>query len=600
MKMDPAISVPRPPERRRFGRGRRPAAMAAICLWGDAAVALADSGAVVPAELHGRLLTTGGLLVVAAVAWAAATLWIDRDGKEVVSASARLGWTTASCIAGGVLLASLVFSPSSPAGWLGTLFALGFPLMALGYLAHRDLEAAADERYLPEKVVEGFLRPLAKQLRYDRLKSKILGSSDEITAGDMELPHIELVKKDGSRIDGKSTGSTDREASKAVTSAQRLFARAVVMRATDIHLEPKTGDDMQVRFRIDGVLQNITSYPGADGRALLSAMKVLADMDIAERRRPQDGTFAALGDGRRFDIRAATGPTNFGEKMVLRLLDSQGGIVKAGLAAIGMRESMLKQLRSIIHLPHGMMLVCGPTGSGKTTTLYAALGEIDAYSRNIITIEDPIEYQLDNISQTAVNNAAGLTFANILRSVLRQDPDVILIGEIRDKETAEIAMQSALTGHFVFSTLHANDSATTITRLLDIGIETTLIQSALTAVLAQRLVRVLCPKCKERYDPTDEFLATWRIPREKAVRFFREHEKGCPACMGTGFRGRTGIYELMAVDDSIRDLLVGRPSIQAIKAAARKGGMRTLQETGLNKVVEGMTSVNELARVTRK
>ncbi|MFM8578965.1 MAG: GspE/PulE family protein [Planctomycetaceae bacterium] len=582
------------------GRSLAVGGLAASFFWMDAVVAFADSGIVVPIDLHGRLMAIGGFLLVAVLAWTAVTLWMDRDAKEVLSASARLQWTAAACLMGGLLLSSIVFSPSSWDRWFSWIFMLGFPLVALGYLSHRDLEADADARYLPDKFVEDFLRPLVKKLRYDRLRSKILGSPDDAASADLELPHIELVKKDGTRIDGMSAGSNDRDASKAVVSAQRLFGRAVVMRATDIHIEPKTGDEMQIRFRIDGVLQNITSYVGSEGRALLSAMKVLADMDIAERRRPQDGTFAALGDDRRVDIRAATGPTNFGEKMVLRLLDSQGGIVKAGLAAIGMRETMLKQLRSIIHLPHGMMLVCGPTGSGKTTTLYAALGEIDAYSRNIITIEDPIEYQLDNISQTAVNTAAGLTFANILRSVLRQDPDVILIGEIRDKETAEIAMQSALTGHFVFSTIHANDAATTITRLMDIGIETTLIQSALTAVLAQRLVRVLCPKCKEPYVPTDDFLATWKIPKEKAGHFFREHDKGCPDCMGTGFRGRTGVYELMVVDDSIRELLVGRPSIQAVKAAARKAGMRTLQEMGFFKVLEGMTSLNELARVTRK
>ncbi len=411
---------------------------------------------------------------------------------------------------------------------------------------------------------------------------------------------VVLLKKDGTRMDGQQAGAKDKETSKAVLAVQQLMAKAIAMRATDIHLEPKTGDELQVRFRIDGVLQNSAGFSGADGRALVSATKVVADMDIAERRRPQDGTFAALYGSRKFDIRAATGPTNFGEKMALRLLDSDGGIVRAGLGAIGMRESTLKQLRSIIQRPHGMLVVCGPTGSGKTTTVYAALGELDVFSRNIVTIEDPIEYRLDNISQTAVNVAAELTFAKILRSVLRQDPDVILVGEIRDRETAEIAMQAALTGHFVFTTLHANDTATTVARLLDIGIDATLIQSAVTAVLAQRLVRVLCAKCKLPYEPPPEFLARCGLDPTVETTFYRENEKGCPACLGTGFRGRTGVYELLPFDNTIKDLLVGRPSIQAIRAAAKKAGMRTLQDSAMQKVISGMTSVTEVARVTKQ
>jgi type II secretory ATPase GspE/PulE/Tfp pilus assembly ATPase PilB-like protein len=265
-----------------------------------------------------------------------------------------------------------------------------------------------------------------------------------------------------------------------------------------------------------------------------------------------------------------------------------------------MRESVLKSLRSIIQRPHGMLIVCGPTGSGKTTTVYAAIGEIDVFSRNIVTIEDPIEYRLDNISQTAVNVSAELTFAKILRSVLRQDPDVILVGEIRDRETAEIAMQAALTGHFVFTTLHANDTATTVARLLDIGIDATLIQSAVTAVLAQRLVRVLCAKCKVPYKPPPEFLARCGLDPAEETTFYRENEKGCRACVGTGFRGRTGVYELLVFDNTIKDLLVGRPSIQAIRAAAKKAGMRTLQDSAMQKVVSGMTSLSEVARVTKQ
>jgi type II secretory ATPase GspE/PulE/Tfp pilus assembly ATPase PilB-like protein len=412
-----------------------------------------------------------------------------------------------------------------------------------------------------------------------------------------EPAHITLLKKNGQPYDSKDASGLDQETSRAIRSVQGILLTAIRMRATDVHLEPKVGNELQIRYRIDGILQTISTLPADAGRAIVSAAKVLADMDIAERRRPQDGTFAALYDGRKFDIRAASGPTNFGEKMSLRLLDADGGIVKEGLTGIGMRESMLKTLRTVIHRADGMLIVCGPTGSGKTTSLYAAISEIDVLSRNILTIEDPIEYRLENISQTAVNTAADLTFAKILRSVLRQDPDVILVGEIRDKETAEIAMEAAVTGHFVFTTVHANDAATTITRLLDMGIEATRMQAAVTAVLSQRLVRVLCDKCKEPYKPSPADLKRYGIPADKVNVFYRE--KGCEACNGTGYRGRTGIHELMVFDNKIRELLVGRPSIEAIRSAARKSGTRTLAESCLYKVVAGVTSVNECSRVSK-
>ena len=378
---------------------------------------------------------------------------------------------------------------------------------------------------------------------------------------------------------------------------QQIFEKAIGMRSTDIHLEPKAAEELTVRCRIDGIMQNVSTLKGSAAKAVVSAIKVCANMDIAERRRPQDGTFALLKGGHKFDVRAASGPTNFGEKMALRLLDADSNVIKGGLTSLGMRDSMLKTLQAIVQQPHGMLIVCGPTGSGKTTTLYVALSEIDVLSRNIVTIEDPIEYQLENISQTAVNTAADLTFAKILRSVLRQDPDVILVGEIRDKETAEIAMQAAMTGHFVFTTLHANDTATTVTRLLDIGIDTSLIQSAITAVLAQRLVRVLCPKCKEPYPAPAEFRQKLGVPADKEVTIYKE--KGCPACHGTGYKGRTGVHELLVFDNAIRDLLVEHPSIQAIRAAARKAGTRTLQESGIAKVLAGITSINEIVRVTK-
>ena len=523
-----------------------------------------------------------------AAAWAAACVWVDRDASEVFGRTKP--WTLILVGLGvAFCLASLRYGLSAVNLMLPALFGL-----VAWYTCWRELNVPRGDRILPPQF-DGLLGLVAQACgRADGSGAVGTGTPrGSVAAG----PRLTLLKKDGRTYDGHEADDLDHETSEAITSAQAILTKAIQLRATDIHLEPKSGDELLVRYRIDGIMQNAGTVTGVAGRATVSAIKVLGDMDIAERRRPQDGTFAAVFDGRKFDIRAASGPTNFGEKIALRLLDAEGGIVKQGLDKFGLSDKVLKHLREIIHRPHGMLIVCGPTGSGKTTTLYGAIGEIDVLSRNIVTIEDPIEYRLDNISQTAVNVAADLTFAKILRSVLRQDPDVILVGEIRDKETAEIAMQAALTGHFVFTTLHANDTATTVTRLLDIGIDTTLIQSAVTAVLGQRLIRVLCQRCREAYKPTPEFLKSAGIPADKVTVFYKE--KGCTACNGTGYRGRTGVHELMIFDKGIRELIVGQPSIQAIRTAGRKAGMRTLQEAGLLKVIAGITSVNEVIRVTK-
>jgi type II secretory ATPase GspE/PulE/Tfp pilus assembly ATPase PilB-like protein len=470
------------------------------------------------------------------------------------------------------------------------------PAGFLGYVAYRDSKAPSTRRILSRRFLRKTILELAGKLGVEDMVAKWLPAGRGPGAAPAE-PLIVILKKDGTPVEGQGEKGLDRDTSKAMKNVQQIFDKAIAMRATDIHLEPKADEELTIRCRIDGIMQNVSSLKGSAGRAVVSALKVCGDMDIAERRRPQDGTFAVLKGGHKYDIRAATGPTNFGEKMALRVLDADSSVIKGGLASLGMRDAMLKTLQGIIHQPHGMLIVCGPTGSGKTTTLYVALGEIDVLSRNIVTIEDPIEYRLDNITQTAVNTAADLTFAKILRSVLRQDPDVILVGEVRDKETAEIAMQAALTGHFVFTTLHANDTATTVARLLDIGIEISLIQSAVSAVLAQRLVRVLCSKCKEPYPAPPDLRQKLGVPAEKEVTIYKE--KGCPACHGTGFRGRTGVHELLIFDNAIKDLLVGHPSIQVIRAAARKAGTRTLQEAGIAKVLAGVTSLSEVARVAK-
>ena len=537
-----------------------------------------------------RLVWLGSLWILMAALWTAICLWVDGDARDILGDS--MPWSLLFVAAGAVwFLASYQYGLGSL-----PLFMVALPAGFMGYVAYRDRKAPSTRTILSPRFAREVALALAARLGVEETVEKWFSAKGPGAAKGPES-QVVLLKKDGTIIEGQGGKGMDKETSRAIKTVQELFEKALLMRATDVHLEPKSGEELIVRCRIDGILQNVLTLQGNSARAVVSALKVCADMDIAERRRPQDGAFAVLKDGRKFDVRAASGPTNFGEKMALRLLDADGGVVKGGLVSLGMRDSMLKQLQAIVQQPHGMLIVCGPTGSGKTTTVYVALGEIDVLSRNIVTIEDPIEYRLENISQTAVNVAAELTFAKILRSVLRQDPDVILVGEIRDRETAEIAMQAALTGHFVFTTLHANDTATTVTRLLDIGIDMTLVQSAVTAVLAQRLVRVLCPKCKEPYPAPPDFKQKIGIPADKEVTIYRE--KGCPACHGTGYKGRTGVHELLVFDNAIRDLLVGHPSIQAIRAAARKGGMRTLQEAGIAKVLAGVTTINEVVRVTK-
>ncbi len=540
-----------------------------------------------PAGVVERLIWLGGLWLVLAVAWAAACMWVERDAQRVFGKATP--WTL-----GFVAIGTLLLLGSYLWGFATLpLFAILIPGAVQGYVIVRDRRMPETERIMSRHFVEKVALAASDAIG---LGDTVNGWFQKKEAERQAAPRIQLVKKDGRPIDSKGK-DIDKETSKAVKALEDLFMKAIDLRATDIHIDPKESGELQVRCRVDGIMGILATFHDGEGRGLVSALKVLGDMDIAERRRPQDGTFAVMTNAKRFDVRAATGPTNFGEKMVLRLLDADGGVVKAGVKSLGMRETVQKSLESIIHQPHGMLIVCGPTGSGKTTTLYTALGEIDTLSRNIVTIEDPIEYRLDNISQTAVNNAAELTFAKILRSVLRQDPDVILVGEIRDKETAEIAMQAALTGHFVFTTLHANDTATTVTRLLDIGIDSSLIQSAVTAVLAQRLVRVLCQECKEAVELSAEMKQKLNLPAGEPVKVFKP--KGCPACHGTGYKGRTGIHELLVFDKAIRELIVGSPSIEAIRAAARKAGMRTLREAGLAKVLAGVTCFDEVARVAK-
>ncbi len=375
-----------------------------------------------------------------------------------------------------------------------------------------------------------------------------------------------------------------------------ILFQAVKERASDIHIEPFQ-KELKVRYRIDGILYNRLNPPKRYQSAMISRLKVMAKLDIAEKRLPQDGRIPIKIADKDIDIRVSIIPTTFGERVVLRLLDKSS--VHFGIEEIGLSPSQLKVLEELIHRPNGILFVTGPTGSGKTTTLYGALSRINSPDKNIITIEDPVEYQLWGIGQIQVNPKIGLTFAHGLRSVLRHDPDVILVGEVRDVETAEIAIQAAMTGHLVFSTLHTNDAASAVTRLIDMGIEPFRISSVVRAIMAQRLVRVLCSDCKEGYVPEAEALRDAGISSSqlREQRVFRG--RGCPSCSGTGYRGRTGIYEILIVSDSIRQLIMRKADSTTIAQKALEEGMKTLREDGARKVLEGITTLEELVRVSQ-
>jgi len=375
-----------------------------------------------------------------------------------------------------------------------------------------------------------------------------------------------------------------------------IISQSTKARASDIHIEPYQ-NSFKVRYRVDGILYDLISPPKWIQPALTSRIKVMAKMNIAEKRLPQDGRFEVRIGNQVIDVRVSTLPTSFGERVVMRLLIKSEKVLK--LIDLGLSEDRLNQLQELVRQPNGIILVTGPTGSGKTTSLYATLASINSPDINIITVEDPVEYQLAGISQIQVNSKIGLTFARGLRSIVRQDPDVILIGEIRDQETAEIAVQSALTGHLVFSTLHTNDSPSAITRLVDIGIEPFLISSSLLAVIAQRLVRVLCPDCKEPYIP-DSTALNIGLTDEQVKNHTIYHAKGCESCFQTGYRGRIGIFEIMHISNKMQNLVLKNFDAFQIKQLAVEEGMITLRQDGIDKVLQGITTIEEVLRVAQK
>jgi general secretion pathway protein E len=376
-----------------------------------------------------------------------------------------------------------------------------------------------------------------------------------------------------------------------------IITRAIETRASDIHFEPFE-DQFRVRYRIDGVLHDVESPPKRLQAAVVSRVKIMAKLNIAERRLPQDGRIMLRVKGKEIDFRVSTVPTIHGESIVLRILDKSSIVLD--IEKLGFPKDTLVGFEELIRRPHGIILVTGPTGSGKTTTLYCVLEKINSPEKKIITVEDPVEYQLRGVNQIQVKSSIGLNFANALRSIVRQDPDVILIGEIRDAETAEIAIQSALTGHLVLSTLHTNDSPSAITRLIDMGMEDFLLSSTIIGILAQRLVRVACPHCQEPYTPDSAVLREMKVESEDLAGFKIMNVRGCENCSNTGYWGRAGIFEFLRVTDDIQSLILEKRDSNVIKEVARRNGMRTLREDGWLKVKQGITTIPEVLRVTQE
>ncbi len=568
------------------------------------------------------------LLALLAVyaAWLRTCWWVNADSqKHGVSPDT---WNPVMIGAGAAGLILMFSLPMFSAGMLALTALWLVPTLIYVYIRNQKV----DEE---EKV----LTPA----HIGRLLDEMMGKKGKSKAGGgkKNLPVRFRAKGKGGQDDDETLVRRAAE-SEGYREALEMVYEAVQQRATDIHMEP-TQEEMAVRYRVDGMLQPAKTLDRDTGDKVLNVFKVLAAMDITEKRKAQDGSFSAevqapidgLGgakkkkkkkkpegdDGededdsepmemadepaksitKQFDFRVATAGSVSGEKLVMRMLDRSKQVKDLG--ELGMRGKLQESIRRIVTQPHGMFIVCGPTGSGKSTTLCACLFQIDRHQKNVITVEDPVEYHIDNVTQIEVNVRAGKTFANELRSILRQDPDVILIGEVRDSETAEIACKAAQTGHMVFTTVHSNDAAGVIGRLLE-HVRPSQVASALTGVLSQRLVRLLCPKCKVAYRPNPELLRKMSLPPEKIKAFYRtpkpeERPEPCGHCGGTGYRGRTGVFELLIVNEKVRELIKENPDLEAIRQEAARAGMVYLQHDGMRVVIEGLTSVDEILRVAK-
>jgi general secretion pathway protein E len=434
------------------------------------------------------------------------------------------------------------------------------------------------------------------------IQSAILSASNEapstLRTPDLRAPDLELLAPEEEAIDDLRALANQAPVIKLVNV---ILLEALRLRASDVHLE-STAQGLRVRYRIDGVLQEVSNPPRQYQAAVISRIKIMANLNIAERRLAQDGRIRLRLSDRELDLRVSTLPALHGESVVLRILDHGAGV--PDLLELGMVEAVRSSFARLIRLPHGIILVTGPTGSGKTTTLYGALRQINGPAVKIVTVEDPIEYQIEGLTQIPVAAKGGLTFASALRSILRHDPDIIMVGEMRDTETAEISIQAALTGHLVFSTLHTNDAPGGLTRLADMGIEPYLIAATVRGLLAQRLVRVVCDRCGEQYEPSASELGQVRLSgmttpeRATSARPFFRRGSGCEACAGSGYRGRTGIYELLVVSDELRARIVAGAPLDEIRELARQQGMVPLRSDGWTKVCAGITTIEELLRVT--
>ncbi len=404
---------------------------------------------------------------------------------------------------------------------------------------------------------------------------------------------IEIAEDKGEDLSVQELRTLTEEAP-VVRLVNLVISQAIGDGASDIHMEPHRRS-VQVRYRVDGLLHDVMTPPKQLQAAIVSRLKIMANLDIAERRIPQDGRIHVVIENKEYDLRVSTLPTVFGEKVVMRILDQSS--TRLGLNKLGFNTATLEVWEGMAAKPYGMILVSGPTGSGKTTTLYSTLYKINTTDKNILTVEDPVEYQLPRVNQVQVNPKAGLTFANGLRSFLRQDPDIIMVGEIRDKETAEIAIQASLTGHLVLSTIHTNDAPSATTRLVDMGVEPFLISSSILGVLAQRLARTICTNCREAYAPPVEALHRLGLKPEQGEEILFYRGKGCDRCKGSGYKGRYGIFELMPMSEAIRELVLKGASADQIRQQAVAEGMKTLADDGILKVLEGATTIDELLRV---
>ncbi|MEZ6140286.1 MAG: ATPase, T2SS/T4P/T4SS family [Zavarzinella sp.] len=535
---------------------------------------------------HGKIFVYLGLYLL----WIKTIAWIDRDGRIFELERGR--WNTIALTSAVV---SLVL------GWLVPIFAVALVLSFLVlvlvivmYVHYRN------------PLVPAALQVFTKPHMLKWLKSNLGIQFQAKESSEQEAIPLQFIGK-MQNADEFGTSNFKSMNSEGYRVAQEVVWNALNDSATDIHFEPSKSE-MTIRYRIDGMLQFARTVDARMGVLVLNVYKNLAGMDIAERRKPQDGSFSAkVRETHVVDFRVATSGSVTGEKLVMRVLDSSKQMTV--ISQLGLREQLVKKVVAISRQSHGMFITCGPTGAGKTSSLYACINMIDRQQRNVITLENPVEYLIDHVTQIEVNPKAGKTFAAELRSILRQDPDVILIGEIRDTETAEIACQAAQTGHLVLTTIHANDSLTALGRLQDLGVKPFLLANAISAILGQRLARVLCPKCRIEYPPSVELLKKLKLPEGRIKRFYRaavvDHRKTssdakiCNHCHGTGYCGRTGIFEFLTINEAIRGLITEQLDIGELKKAIIESGYYSLHDDAMYKVLKGITSVEEVQRVVK-